>query len=133
MIKKIKRWLWVRKDPKNRSHRWHRWENVPKHKIIYYDEDEWWNKFIPWVMKENYEKMANKTIKQKITRWFFKIKVTKMLRGWCGWNNEGTQTIYLRDKTYHPKTLHHEIGHLICIDHSWKPGLMNPIWIFRWF
>ena len=104
--------------------KWHKWEKIPETKIIYLNEEKWWNDFIPWVIREH-AKNAN---------WLFMIKVKYFLRGWTGWDSNDNRVIWIRESKYCPKLLHHEMGHLIQRQHTpWSPGLMHPIFLFRWF
>lgn len=49
------------------------------------------------------------------------------------------EVIYALDKFHwyssiaHDKLLEHEVGHIKGEQHTWKPTLMNPSWLFRWF
>jgi len=31
------------------------------------------------------------------------------------------------------KLIIHEVGHTLGFGHTWKPTIMNPTWLFRWF
>lgn len=129
---------YIRRKIKQRNNTWHKWSKIPETGIIYLDEKQW-VKFVEWVKSKDW--YANSS-------WSFKFKLKHFLRGWYGewtdleyteddeeyWDWQNRYVIYIREKYYHPKTLHHEMGHIIQRQHTpWSPGLMNPIWIFRWF
>ena len=54
----------------------------------------------------------------------------KLTRG-IAWDNK----VYIREAVGlgRDKLIIHEIGHTLGFGHTWKPTIMNPTWLFRWF
>jgi len=43
--------------------------------------------------------------------------------------------VYIREAVElgREKLIIHEVGHTLGFGHTWKPTIMNPTWLFRWF
>lgn len=65
----------------------------------------------------------------------------KLLRRYPAWRRKFTGGMMYADQIYIKKSrtlfrkrlILHEIGHVLGYQHTWKPTIMNPTWLFRWF
>lgn len=113
---------------------WHKWEKIPETPIRYLDENEW-KEFVKFALRM---KPSVNSLWQRITVWFWIIKIKYLMCGWYGFweeyeNGEEQWIIYIRESKYTPRLLHHEMGHIIQLQHTKRPGIMAPIWFMRWF
>jgi len=64
-----------------------------------------------------------------------------LLKRYPKWRRKLTGGVMFKDTIYIKKSrtlfrkrlILHEIGHVLGYKHTWKPTIMNPTWLFRWF
>jgi hypothetical protein len=81
---------------------------------------------INWLTKDEWKQKMPNVCPRRYPLWF----CVKFVRGFASRNE-----VYIKEKTKIglERLILHEIGHLLNYNHTWKPTLMNPTWVFRWF
>ncbi len=76
--------------------------------------------------------LDSETFKRKIDLLFDK-KVSRLRRRLTRGFHNG-YTIYVKEgiKFGEHELIQHELGHIFGYGHTWKPNLMNPVWLLRW-